>query len=322
MRRALLCCAALGVVSLPCRAGEPTTTPETLIKLTVQPAAAPKPALRYLLLPELKEMNPGNPIQNYMKCFMEQQKFFFDKDAFDRREKFLAMPLAQLPAQELQEYGGFALSQADWAARLDNPDWQVLQKMKSDGVSMLLPDVQQLRTLARALMVRFRAEVALRRFDNALRTAKTLFALSRHLGDHPTFIANVLGISIASGATLPLGEMIQQPGCPNLYWALTTLPAPLISLAKAREGERLQFLAEFRDLDDTAPMSADQIQSFTSHMDKLIFGQPNQPGLRARLFGSARDEGTLNAARAASRREWHSRGASAAISGRAGDPPG
>ena len=51
-------------------------------------------------------MNPGNPIQNYLKCFMEQQKFFFDKEAFQRREKLLAMPLKELPAQELKDYGG------------------------------------------------------------------------------------------------------------------------------------------------------------------------------------------------------------------------
>ena len=133
MPRTLLCLAALAVFALPCRADEPSSAPETLIRLTVQPAAAPKPALRYLLLPELREMNPGNPIQNYMKCFMEQQKFFFDKESFQRREKLLAMPLKELPAQELQDYGGFALKQADWAARLDNPDWQILLKLKADG---------------------------------------------------------------------------------------------------------------------------------------------------------------------------------------------
>src|SRR5262245_3938277 len=113
--------------------------------------AAPKPALRYLLLPDLKEMNPGNPVQNYLKCFMEQQKFFFDRETSERRDKLLAMPLKELPAKELQDYGGNALRQADWAARLDRPDWQILLKLKADGVNTLLPDVQQLRMLANAL---------------------------------------------------------------------------------------------------------------------------------------------------------------------------
>ena len=45
--------------------------------------------------------------------------------------------------------------------------------------------------------------------------------------------------------------MLEQPGCPNLYWALTNLPSPLVSLDKGIEGERALVLAEFRDLDDT-----------------------------------------------------------------------
>src|SRR5436309_2636005 len=130
MPRILFACAAFGLLAFPCWAGQTTTSSETLIRLNVQPAAAPKPALRYLLLPELKEMNPGNPIHNYLKCFMEQQKFFFDREAFQRREKLLTMPLRELPAQNLQDYGGFALRQADWAARLDKPDWQILLKLK------------------------------------------------------------------------------------------------------------------------------------------------------------------------------------------------
>ena len=96
----------------PCQADETTAATETLIRLSVPPAPAPKPALRYQLLPELREMNPGNPIQNYFKCFMNQHKFFFDKEAFQRRDKLLAMPLKELPAQELAEYGGVSPSSA------------------------------------------------------------------------------------------------------------------------------------------------------------------------------------------------------------------
>src|SRR5437763_14508558 len=102
MPRTLFCCAVLAVLPLTARADPTLTSTETVIRLTVQPMPAPRPALRYLLLPELKEMNPGNPIQNYLKCFMEQQHFFFDKEAFGRRDKLLSMPLKELPAQELQ----------------------------------------------------------------------------------------------------------------------------------------------------------------------------------------------------------------------------
>jgi hypothetical protein len=297
--RTLLGCAALAVFALPARAEQTVTAAETVIRLTVQPAAAPKPALRYLLLPELKEMNPGNPIHNYLKCFMEQQNFFFSKEAFERREKLLVMPLKELPAQELLDYGRFALRQADWAARLDKPDWQILLKLKTDGINLLLPDVQQLRALAQALKVRFRAEVALGRFDDALRTAKTMFAMARHMGDHPTLIGDLVGLAIAYVAIGPLEEMLEQPGCPNLYWALTNLPNPLVPLDKGMEGERLLIFSEFRDLDDSAPMSEEQIKSLIAHIDKLLKEDKSKPeaGVRAWLDARTKDEKSVGAAR-------------------------
>jgi hypothetical protein len=285
---------------LPCGADDTPAAQETLIRLTVQPAPAPKPALRYLLLPELKEVQPGNPCYNYLKCFMEAQKFFYDKEAFQRRDKLLAMPLKELPAQELQNYGGAHLKQADYAARLDNPDWQILQKLKAEGISLLVPDLQAMRQLANALKVRFRAEVALGRFDDALRTAKTMFALSRHVSEHPTYIGSLVAIAVANVAIGPLEEMLEQPGCPNLYWALTNLPRPFVPLNKASEGEGLWPLAHIGDLDDKAPMSEDKLKKTIAFVDNILaMGQPVKPGDGARGYLDERikDEGKLNAAR-------------------------
>ncbi len=299
MRRTFLACGVLAVLGLPCLADETAATPETLIRLTVQPAAAPRPALRYRLLPELKEMNPGNPIQNYLKCFMEQHKFFFDKEAFERREKLLAMPLKELPARELQEYGGLALRQADWAARLENPDWQILLKLRIDGIELLIPDVQQLRTLVSALKVRFRAEVALGRFDDALRSAKTMFAISRHLGQHPTLVGNLVGFAAATAAIGPLEEMLEQPGCPNLYWALTHLPDPLVPLEKGAEGERVSIQWVLGDVKDSAPMSAEQLKKPIAIAEAVSLGKPIKQceGMRAWIDSRTKDEGVVSAAR-------------------------
>jgi hypothetical protein len=304
MNRVLLTALALAVCTLPARADQTVSVSETVIQLTVQPAAAPKPALRYLLLPELREMNPGNPIQNYLKCFAEQQNFFFNKEAADRREKLLTTPLKDLPARELEDYGGNALRQADWAARLDKPDWEILLQCKTEGIGLLLPDVQQMRTLANALKVRFRAEVALGRFDDAIRTAKTMFALARHMTESPTLISDLVGIAIAAVTIGPLEEMIEQPGCPNLYWALTNLPSPLISLNGGIEGERMLIRGQFRELDDSAPMNAEQIDKMMKMIDNLrevaqIEQKPKEPDRSTRAWVAERtkDEKLLSAAR-------------------------
>jgi hypothetical protein len=306
----ILCAALLATGALPCladdkaKADDKPKATETLIRLTVQPMGEPKPALRYMLLPELREMNPGNPIQNYLKCFSEQQNFFFNKESCDRRDKLLVMPLKELPARDLQDYGGFALRQADWAARLDKPDWQILLKLKTDGIGLLLPDVQQMRTLASALKVRFRAEVALHHYDDAIRTAKTMFALSRHMTESPLFISDLVGIALATVAIGPLEEMMEQPGSPNLYWALTNLPSPLISIELGMQGERAWIPGEFIDLDFKAPMTEDQINRTIAHVDKLwglelIEGNKKEDMFRTRTFVDARtkDAGLLNAAR-------------------------
>jgi hypothetical protein len=299
--RTILCLlAAVVALGQPCLAGETTTTSEILIRLNVRAAAVPKPALRYRLLPELREMNPGNPIQHYMKCMMEQKKFFFGEEAFQYREKLLAMPLQELPTQELEDYGRYALSQADWAARLDTPDWQVLLKLKADGIELLLPEVQQIRSLARALLGRYRAEIAQRRFDDAIRTAKTMFAIARHLGGHPTFIGDLVGIAIASITIVPLEDMLEQPGCPNLYWALTSLPSPFIPVDKGMEGERVMQQWVFRDLNESAPMSKDQLEQFIAETSKrleLVEDLPKKPGLRAWLKARTKDESVVKAAR-------------------------
>ncbi|MHB1556831.1 MAG: hypothetical protein ACYC61_05035 [Isosphaeraceae bacterium] len=300
MIRAICFLVAACLPSLAPGADDKATTPETLIRLVVQPAAAPTPALRHMLLPELNEMSPGNPIYHYMKCCMEHQGFLFDKQSFDRREQLLAMPLKELPVRDIQDYGRSVLMQADRAARMDKPDWQILEQLSIHGFSLLLPDIQQMRALARALQVRFRAEVAVGRFDDAVRTAKTMLALARHLGEHPTLIGDLVGIAIANMAIEPLEEMIGQPGCPNLYWALTCLPEPLISMKPGMAGECVIGLVELRDLDDRAPMSSKRIAKFAAHLDELLGQEASVTkagGVRGWLSAKSKDTAYLTAAR-------------------------
>ena len=292
MPRTLLCLAALAAFSVPCRAEPTITSTETLIRLTVQPMAAPKPALRYQLLPELNELNPGNPIEGYLRCFAEQGSVLSYKEACERREQLQSIPLREAPEGQLQ-FGPSALREADRAARLDKPDWQILLQLKTDGIGLLLPDLQQLRSLANALKGRFRVELALHRFDDGLGTAKTLFAMSRHLSEHPTLIGELVGIAIAYTAIGPLEEMLEQPGCPNLYWALTNLPNPLVSMEKGLAGERVLITGEFRDLSASAPMTPDQLKKLIAHIDYALERKTTRAWLDERI----KDEGLVSAAR-------------------------
>jgi len=296
MLQILTICALLTMESNLGQGQEEPKPREVLVELTVSPMAAPKPALKYQLLPELKEMNPGNPCLGYLKCFMEAQGFFFNPVSAQNREKWAEMPLKELPLDELRHYGGITLRQADHAARLDNPDWQVLLKAKSEGPRLLMPEIQQMRMLAMALRVRCRGAVAEKRFEDAIMTTKTNLALARHMQAHPSIIADLVGLAIAVVALGPVEEMIQQPGCPNLYWALTDLPRPFISLAKGLQAERFMWDPEFALLDTAAPMSEEKLAKVRASLTELTKMEEMKDALTW-LDARVKDEKHVSAAR-------------------------
>ena len=296
MIRVLLTTVVLAALPFSSRAGE------TVVRLNVRPMPAPKPALRYVLLPEVHEYHPGNAAQYYLRCFAEQRNFFFSKEGVAQRARYLAMPLAELPAEELRNYGGHALSQADWAARLESLDWGVLERVQHEGLGMQLPELGPLHILATALRVRFRGEVAGRRYDAATRTAKTMLAFARHLGEYPAEAANRLGLSAAQLAFDTLDEMVQQRDAPNLYWALTNLPCPLVDVRKGLQGDRTLVATELRSLRDDAAMTEEEVEKLVSRLSGVMgfareqAGQPPR-SLRTALAARVKDGEKVKAAR-------------------------
>jgi hypothetical protein len=74
----------------------------------------------------------------------------------------------------------------------------------------------------------------------------------------------------------------------------------LIPVDKGMEGERMFGQLVFHDLDDTAPMSKDQIKESLADKDKLLEigqGKPGKPGVRAWLEARTKDQALVSAAR-------------------------
>jgi hypothetical protein len=296
MKRALISIVLLWELSLV------SIAQETKLDFHVQPMAAPVPALKYQLLPQIEELKPGNAAQNYLKCFMEQHNFFFSKQAVVERERYESLPILELARETLNGYGGGPLTQADWAARMESVDWQSLSNIQSAGIEGPPGEVGPIQVLARALHVRFRGEAARREFDNSVRSAKTMFALSRHLGEHPTEVANLIGLWVAHLSLSAIEEMVQRPKCPNLYWALTDLPTPLVDLRKGIQGERTMVATELKAIRDDAPMTDAEIESFVSRLSGVISFAREQSGqpprsVRAALNAAVKDVESMKSAR-------------------------
>jgi hypothetical protein len=275
------------------------------IPVALTPSDYPKPASRAYLLPEYRESIPGNRVQMFLRCFMEQDTFY-GKAETEKRLAWNALPLKDLPLAELKNYGGPLLERDLYdAARMTGVEWQLWPFLRRDGIGTLLPDVQKLRAHAAALKTRVRGAIAAGDFDGALRTLKTLFGLARTMESHPTLIGELVGVAIATIAADAVEEFIQQPGSPNLFWALTDLPSPFLSLRAGMEGERTVISADFEALKTAADPVVDAVLlKKIDAYDEMLRPGAESPSpryvagaLKAGLQARARDAAEVQAAR-------------------------
>ena len=67
-------------------------------------------------------------------------------------------------------------------------------------------------------------------------------------------------------------DLLEQPGCPNLYWSLTDLPSPFIDLRKGMQAERVIMTAEFAPFDRTTPLTEAQLEQAVRRLEELFKG--------------------------------------------------
>jgi hypothetical protein len=222
--------------------------------LTIGPAAAPKPALKYKLLPPVEEMAPGNAIQSYYRAFSPEWFTNARKpEVYEKVEKALKTPLKEMPQKELAWVLESAqLREVDLGARRAYCDWDFTERIKKEGWGMLLPDVQSFRQFATLLACRARLEMAGGHYDKAARSFATGMTLGKHAADAPTLINALVGVAICQVMLQQVEEWIQTPGSPNLYWALAELPQPYISLRRGLQAEQVFLEAAIPMLKDLA----------------------------------------------------------------------
>ena len=229
---------------------------EKVVRVTVHPAAEPRAALEYQLLPPFFDRTPGNAAVHYGKVTAEQRRFFGDTEMWEKIVKWLDTPLDELPRDEVRKVvrSEMIFGSLRRAARCKQCDW-LLPVHEGNFFSMLLPEAQQMRSFARLVALKARLQIAEGEFDEAVRTLQMGYAMGRHIAEGDTLINGLVGIAICSIMARQVQELIQQPDAPNLYWALTMLPRPLVGMQAGIEAEMnavyLTF-PELRDADDTS----------------------------------------------------------------------
>lgn len=200
--------------------------------LKVEAAGEPEPALRFRLYPSRSEMKPGSALLHYMRAQMlfsespkekqtEWQRLLDQDNHPPDQELAAAVTALQQVYAELHD---LAMSEDQmWDHRI--------RDVRGPAVySYLLPDVQNARVMARLLRLKIEHQLRQRDFDGALSTIGDVVRLAEFVGQGETLIQKLVGIAIASIVRDSIQQAISLPGCPNLYWALATIPQPLVDI--------------------------------------------------------------------------------------------
>jgi hypothetical protein len=215
-----------------------------IVKLSLSPAAEPMPALKYELLPPLSQRTPGNAAQYYYRALMwlSERQPDLDKQYLENEKAWTEGPLDQLDKEQVRKWvqaQRMPLENLKTAAYREycDWDWRVQDLRGQETIGFILEEVQRARGLARALRVKARLEMAEGKFDDALETLRQGYQLGRDAAQPPLLINALVGVAIVATMNETLVELIDQPGAPNMYWALTALPRPLVDFRPAMHTE-------------------------------------------------------------------------------------
>lgn len=225
--------------------------------LTLTPAAEPRPALTYSLWPRYAEQTPGDATPHYYRALLMQDQLpdSVEKEYVEKSHRWLGDKLDEATMEEMRKWlTSYAnmikeLRVATYRERIDL-DLRLRDLEGLEAIQFLLPDAQETRSIARVLQVKARIEIEDGRFDDAIETLRMGYRLAVFVAKSPTLINDLVGVAIGSLMTAELTRLVAHPDAPNMYWAITALPTPLINLREALEWEAgvpLQIFPFLRD---------------------------------------------------------------------------
>ena len=237
----------------------------TVVHMTVTPAAEPVPALRHRLLARSIDLKSGNAAAYYRRAgidvrpMMTKLRARFDEDTQlspwygivgDK-----AMPIAKLPLKKLREASQFFDPIYDdnlqTAFERSSCDWELgLEDMRGiKFLTFLLQDAQQCREMGRMLMIRTRLAIAEKRYDDAITSMQNQYRIGSDIAKMPFLACGLIGLWTDSLNNSTVIELIASQDSPNMYWALSGLPQPLIDLRPIMQFEMNVVLRIFPFID-------------------------------------------------------------------------
>jgi hypothetical protein len=229
----------------------------TTFKMTVSPAREPRPALKHHFLTPPVDRIKGNAALYYYKALSFESPNVFSQlrkeDSHEYWDELRTMPLDKFPTAEIAKKIGWfedhqTIDMLRDAARCEYCNWE--DDIRRHGISTLLPQTQESRTIAHALALQARLQIAQGKYDAAIESLHLGYALSRDLGRGTALVQFLVGIAGQGIIDEQTRTLIAAANSPNLYWALTELAAQPVELRQSLSYESRFWQFTIHKLDD------------------------------------------------------------------------
>ncbi|MDB2686924.1 hypothetical protein N9Y42_06900 [Mariniblastus sp.] len=217
-----------------------------IYRMKITPAAEPSPIFKHRFSVPARETIAANAATLYLRSFggdtlsnLVDNAIEKHGDEYSKWRSIDDLPIEGLldtPAKEVsQTFDQYIDDHIERATFCRYCDWG-LGEEDLDGIELygfLLPSVQNTRSISRVLALQTRVAIAEKRFDRAAELIRMNYQLGRNVGKIKFLVAGLVGIAEVSITNETLVDMIATPGCPNMYYALTELPRPMVDLRDA-----------------------------------------------------------------------------------------
>lgn len=104
-------------------------------------------------------------------------------------------------------------------------------------MNIFLPDVQESRAYARAMMAFSRASIVEGDIPQAEEWILYTMGLAKHIGETPFMVTQLVSVAEVGMALTAIEELIQHPKAGNYYWDLANLPRPFVDYKRTWQFE-------------------------------------------------------------------------------------
>lgn len=252
--------------------------------MTLTPAGESVPAFKYRFTTPIDKTIPGNSITHYLRSFgeggltrpLESARKEFGMEVYDWADWRKDIDVEKI-RKVSEMFDGYVDDHLQRASVCRDTDWGLaVETLRGpEAIELLLPSVQQTRSMASVLVLRNRLAVMEGRYEDALKQLRICYKLGQDVNELGFLVSSLIGVSEISMAAEGTLHLIAADNSPNLYWALAGLPQPIINLRRPMELEASIGLRYFNELEgvETAKHSPDEwkaiLQGVVGRLNRL-----------------------------------------------------